>query len=226
MNIWVIGGDSGIGLSCAVTLSPRHHVRATGKNVDVTSRSALVEYSGKMGPFHALVYSAGVSYLEWHDHIDPIMALKSFSVNALGLLRAIRAYKDAMPKWPLEKIVVIGSDAAWTPMRTSSIYCASKAALQSIVLCIARETAADEPKFRINLVAPGKIENTPMTDAVEEQTERIRGWTSQELRAYELSKMPMGRYGHVEEVSEVVRWLLEDAPDYMNGQIITVNGGR
>ena len=210
-DVWIVGAEGGIGRFCCGYLHPH---RMFTNYIDVTlSVEEIMKQLGDYEP-SVLVYAAGVNHLDWSDRIDPERMLYVYNVNVVGLLRCIQA----APK--LSTVVVIGSDAARRPMRTSAAYNASKAAVEAAVKCIARE----RPELRINVVAPGLIEGTAMTQYVYKRTAQLR--PGFDLGSYMTDGIPAGRAGTVREVAEVVEWLVNKAPDYLTGSVIEVNGGR
>lgn len=184
---------------------------------DVSEKISIDRYIGSFTEdMHALVYAAGANYLDWSQDIDTMDRMRYlYDVNCIGLIRCLQLRPE------IEKCVVIGSDAATRPMRTSVAYNASKAALNAAVKCIARERARE---LQINIVSPGLISEGQMTAYVYDRTKELR--PDLDLESYMLGGIPMGRPGYAVEVAEVVRWLLEDAPAYLNGSIIEVNGAR
>jgi NAD(P)-dependent dehydrogenase (short-subunit alcohol dehydrogenase family) len=222
MRIWVVGGTSGIGAACASILeSAGHSVEISGRKTDVRSAKLLAAFADERGPFDGLVYSAGVNYLAWVEDLDCKEAAELYDVNVLGLIRAIQSLGNSDRS--LHRIVVVGSDAAWRPMRTSLAYCASKAALHMAALCIARELAAEG--FAINVVAPGLVWGTEMTEYVIERTTQVRGWTREGIEDYMVGQIPLARPADPVEVAMVVRDVIE-SPPYLNGAVIPVNGAR
>jgi NAD(P)-dependent dehydrogenase (short-subunit alcohol dehydrogenase family) len=218
VKVWVIGGTSGIGEACAKLLgNAGYPVAATGSEIDVRDGKLLATYAETRGPFYGIIYSAGVNHLQWSEKLIPSAAADVYDVNVLGLVRALQASPE------VERVVVIGSDAAWRPMRTSLAYNASKAALHAAVQCIARERA--HGSFCINVVAPGLTHPTEMTDYVLSRTRETRGWEPREAWDYMIAGIPLGRPATPVEVAQVVRDVFE-APPYLNGAIIPVNGGR
>lgn len=216
MKIWIAGSDGGIGSACvdAMRKHPGNIVWAMDGSYDVGDGENIVKFLGPNEP-EALVYAVGTSYLEWSDKVLWSEVLRVFDVNVVGLLRCLQLATT------VKKCVVIGSDAATRPMRTSVAYNASKAALHAAVKVIARERAET---LQINVVAPGLIAPTGMTDYVYDRTKELRPGFS--LQEYMTDQIPAGRSGQPSEVAQVVKWLLESAPDYLNGAIIDVNGAR
>ena len=86
-------------------------------------------------------------------------------------------------------------------------YCASKAALESLVKGLAKALA---PAVRVNGIAPGPIEPPPWYDAEDQQ------------RAADLTLLK--RWGGVEAISKAARFL--NGHDFITGEILRVDGGR
>lgn len=211
-DVWIVGATGGIGRFCKEYLS--HH-RMLTNYCDVARAHMIREGLGSYKP-EMLVYAAGINHLAWSRDLNPLDMMAVYDVNVVGVLRCLQAAPT------LKRVVVIGSDAAVRPMRTSVAYNASKAALEAMVKCIARERA--EEGFVINIVAPGLIEGTEMTMDVYRQTAELR--PDLDLEQYMVSGIPAGRAGNAREIARVVKWLVDDAPDYLNGSVITVNGAR
>jgi NAD(P)-dependent dehydrogenase (short-subunit alcohol dehydrogenase family) len=92
-------------------------------------------------------------------------------------------------------------------------YAASKGAIDSFTLGLAREVAGEG--IRVNAVAPGLIETEIHASAGEPgRVERLKGG------------VPMGRGGHPDEVARAVLWLLSAEASYITGTVVDVSGGR
>ena len=221
--IWVVGGTSGIGKACAnLARELKHNVIDTGREVDVRDQSSMLAFLGRKrefkGPVSHLIYSAGINRLEWSMEVSSEEMLNLYHVNVVGLINVLQFLPS------VQRVVVIGSDAAWREMRTSVAYCASKAALHQAVRVIARERASED--FAINVVAPGITEPTGMQRYIDDTVPKIRKWSKVSARQYEESQIPMKRRAGVREVAEVVMSTLLMPTPYLNGAIIPVNGGR
>lgn len=218
MRVWVAGGTSGIGAAVVKkinVINAHHSAIGTGIN-DYNVRT--LDCHHEPIACDALVYSVGINKLNWAAHQGADEMLDMMNVNVVGLLRCIHFAKITPES---EKpIVVVGSDAAWRPMRTSVAYCASKAALHAMVGVLAREG------YWINAVAPGMTEGTKMTEYIDKRVPEVRGWTDEQAREYELSQSVIGRRVTVEEVADTIRWLLFRSPRALTGTIVPVNGGR
>ncbi|WP_083203841.1 SDR family NAD(P)-dependent oxidoreductase [Ensifer adhaerens] len=110
-------------------------------------------------------------------------------------------------------VVNIASIAGKTGEEGLAVYCASKAAVIGLTQALALEFG-DEVRF--NAVCPGQIE-TRMMDKI----------MSDALRKKQLElRIPANRFGGPQEVADVVAWLLSDQSTYVNGTVVTVDGGE
>ena len=161
------------------------------------------------GPIHALVNNAGIhddapmagmSNEQWHRVID---------VSLHGFFHVTQPLLLPMARARFGRIVSISSVAAQLGNRGQTNYAAAKAALHGASKSLAREMASRG--ITVNVVAPGVIEGR-MADAAF-PPERIR------------EVVPAQRAGKPQEVAALVAFLCSDAAGYINGQVISVNGG-
>ena len=90
-------------------------------------------------------------------------------------------------------------------------YAASKAGIIGLTKSLAKEVASRN--ITVNAIAPGFIE-TPMTEVL-----------SEEVRSTILKQIPVGRFGKVEDVAHCALFLASEQANYINGQVIQVDGG-
>jgi len=224
-NVLVLGGSSpsSIGEAICYRLGYLGHAVSspTPEYLDVLDESGNVLEAITDCQPEAVVYSVGINELEWswaleRDSFDRIM-----SVNVWGFINVLKALQTTGNPY---SVLAITSDAARRPMRTSMAYCASKAALDQVIRVASRELAAEG--WRINGLAPGKVEGTAMTRYVDERVLQIRGWSKERAEAYERSSSPINRSVTPEEVAVVACDVLLSSAQAWTGDIITVNGGR
>jgi 3-oxoacyl-[acyl-carrier protein] reductase len=112
-------------------------------------------------------------------------------------------------------IINVSSCVGETGNAFQAVYSATKAGLAALSKSLAREVSAlsEEHTIRILSIAPGFIE-TEMTDSVPEK-----------FRQEYLKAIPANRFGNVNEVADVVAFLLSDKASYINGTNININGG-
>jgi NAD(P)-dependent dehydrogenase (short-subunit alcohol dehydrogenase family) len=221
MSVLVIGGGSGIGAAVVKALPEAClYVAPSKQTFDVRDRELTFLTNKACEEVTELVYCAGTNRLQNLDAIHNLDFLDILAVNVVGftnVLSWLLRYNA-----PLKSVVAVSSDAAVRPMRGSTMYCASKAALDMAVRTAARELA---PKVRVNAVAPGMTSGTKMTEYIDAYVPAFRGWTPEQAREYEQSGIPMGRRADPEEVADLIISVLF-GPEYLTGAIIPINGGR
>lgn len=150
------------------------------------------------------------------DQAEAAVLQRSFAVNAIAPFLCAREALARMSRRQGGRggrIVNISSIGARTGSAGDFVdYAASKAALDTFTLGLAREVATEG--VQVNGVAPGLVATDIHARAGDpSRLDRIA------------AAVPMGRAGRPEEIAEVVVWLLLDAPDYLHGASIPVSGG-
>ncbi len=180
-------------------------IGVTGSNQSVDDLKRLVDQvMERWGRIDALVNSAG------HGPRAPILELtdedwhRGLDVYLLGAVRAVRLVVPIMQQQKSGAIVNISTFAAFEPdpvFPTSGVF---RSGLAAFVKLVSDAYAADN--IRINNVLPGFIDSLP-------EKEQFR------------SRIPMQRYGRVEEVAELIALLASDRAGYITGQNIRIDGG-
>ena len=233
----ITGGASGIGLAVAsriiaeggqVTLwdvdqakldaaQAKFGPKARAKHVDITNPEevgrAAKDAEAAMGHIDILVCSAGVAGLN-ADVVDyPIDEWKRvFDTNINGLFYCNRYVGPLMKARGYGRIVNISSVAGKEGNPRASAYSASEAAVIGFTKSLGKELAKDG--VTVNAVAPAVIE-TPMLGKVD--AAHI---------AYMRSKIPMERFGTVEEVAALICWLASRECSFSTGAVFDLSGGR
>ncbi len=171
-----------------------------------------------LGPLTALVANAGITgTISRLEDADPAAIARVVDVNVTGALLCMREAVRRMSTRNGGKggaIVGISSAAVTLGSPGEFVwYAASKAAIDTMVLGLGREVAAEG--IRVNAVAPALIDTEIHAAAgAPDRVERMA------------PGIPMGRAGTPEEVAEAVLFLLSDAAGYITGEVIRVGGGR
>ncbi|MBN9539690.1 MAG: 3-oxoacyl-ACP reductase FabG [Reyranella sp.] len=232
----VTGGARGIGLACAakiaagggrVALWDRDLDRAkqsasalTGAiavAVDVTSEEsiaqALATTEKDLAPPDILVASAGITGPNTTVVTYPVDAWKQvIDINLTGVFLCNRAVATGMAKRGWGRIVNIASVAGKEGNPNASAYSASKAGVIGLTKSLGKELATTG--VLVNCVAPAVV-----------KTELFSQMTEQHIQ-YMLSKIPMNRFGEVEEVAEMVAWLASPLCTFATGAAFDLSGGR
>lgn len=153
-----------------------------------------------------LVNCAGINRIGWLQDFAESDWDDVMDVNAKGIfmmtktcLGALRARKGT--------VLNIVSNAAHMPMRCSAAYNASKGAALILTKQLARELSPDITVFS---VSPNKLAGTRMSDSIDEQVVKTRGWTPEQARAYQLASLLTGEETPVAAVAEFIGFLLQD----------------
>jgi len=183
---------------------------------DADCRRVAKAVLGKWGRIDALVNNAGTTKFVRHDDLEGLSAddiLGIFRVNFVGPWQMIRACAPAL-KEARGSIVNVSSVAAVLGTGSSVAYAASKAALETMSMSLARVLG---PEIRVNVVAPGFVK-TAWQVAAHGQA------GADELEQKYASVVPLRTAPQAEDVAETVAWLVEGARR-ITGDIIYVDGG-
>ena len=183
--------------------------------LDVCDRAAidaLVEaVSGKYARIDILVNNAGITRDGLLMNMDDEQFEEVLTTNLRSAFWLTRAVSRLMVRQRYGRIVNIGSVSGVMGNAGQANYAASKAGLIGFSKAVAKELG--RRKITCNVVAPGFI-TTDMTAAL---PEKIKEAVAQ--------LVPLGRFGEVQEVAEVVSFLAGDEASYITGQVLLVDGG-
>src|SRR3984885_12759130 len=241
--VLVTGGGSGIGAAVA------RRMAAAGFSVCVSGRrlEALEEGAGAIG---GLAVAADVSEpsgaaraveacVERFGRLDALVissgagaggavldqTLERWNrVVATNLTGAFLVCQAALPPLISARgaIVTVSSLAGLRADPASVAYCSSKAGLIMLTQCIALDYGP--VGVRANCVCPGWV-RTAMADAAMDELADLRGVDREGAYSLATSHVPARRAGSPEEVAELVAWLASPASSYVNGAVITADGG-
>jgi NAD(P)-dependent dehydrogenase (short-subunit alcohol dehydrogenase family) len=180
----------------------------------------FAEIDKRFGRLDALVNNAGVGFTQGRlDSTKPEDMVATFEVNVFGLFYCLQEAVRRMSTRHGGKggsIVNVSSAAARNGGPGAYIdYAGSKAAVDVITTGLAKEVGGEG--IRVNAVRPGVTE----TDMIQYSRDIGPRWLDQIVKM-----MPMGRIGHVREISHCILWLLSEEASYVTGSIIDASGGR
>ena len=233
----VTGGASGIGLDVAARLAVEGArvclwdlkedtlAQAKAQSGAAETRALDVADSGQVmrameesvaalgGKLDVLVCSAGITGPNVTVRDYPIDAWQRvIDVNLTGLFYCNQAAVPAMERGGYGRIVNIASIAGKEGNPNASAYSASKAGVIGFTKSLGKELARSE--IRVNCVTPAAV-RTAIFDQM-----------SQQHIEYMLSKIPLGRFGGIDEVTALVCWLASEECSFSTGAVFDVSGGR
>lgn len=175
--------------------------------VDVT-----VEKYGKIDYFfnNAGISGSGAYFL--NSTVEEINQI--VGINLLGALYGVRFVAEVMLKNGGGSIVNTASSAGVIGQDSVVTYSATKHGIVGLTKSMVAEYAKDG--LRVNAIAPGPTE-TPMVKAFYE--------ANPEMKANATNGIPQKRLGKPEEVAELVTFLLTSKAEYINGEVISIDGG-
>jgi len=163
------------------------------------------------GKLDVLVNNAGVAVFEMVADMTEDAFHKQFDVNVLGYFLAIReALKHFSPAGG--SIINISSILSTDPYLASSVYAATKGAVDTMTFALARELGARG--IRVNSILPGHT-NTPATDG------NFAGEFGEKL----VAGTPLGRFGEPEDIAPVAVFLASEDSHWVTGESIRAAGG-
>lgn len=179
------------------------------------ARMLLVEHLWREQPIDIWVNNAGVDVLTGEGADWPFgeKLQRLWEVDVLGTVELSRAVGARMKERGQGTIINIGWDQAETGMEGESgeMFAVIKGGIMNFTRSLAKSLA---PAVRVNCIAPGWIRTAWGEEAPDYWQERAKG------------ESLLGRWGEVEDIAHVARFLASDAASFVNGQIIAVNGGR
>ena len=191
--------------------------RARAVEMDVTNAKSIAKAAKEVSKLDILVNNAGIGLVgnieatneEDFDRVMHVNVYSLFLVTKVLISRLLETRGS---------IVNIGSIAGQVGVKQRFAYCASKGA----VLAMTRQIAVDYPQqLRCNCIAPGTVQ----TPFVEGYLEKYHSHEKDKIREELRQRQPVGRLGTPEDVAGLVRYLCSKEADFMQGAVISLDGG-
>lgn len=183
-------------------------------NTDLSREEGVKEARDAIGQFFGtpdiLINNAGVSLERLFQDSSEEEYSKLLHTNISSYVRLTKALLPGMIRRRSGRILNISSVWGQRGASMEVEYSLTKGAVDAFTKALARELAPSE--ISVNAVAPGLI-----------RTRMNAGYSKEEMKALE-EEIPAGRAGEPEEVAELL-FLLAEAPVYLTGQVIRIDGG-
>ena len=185
--------------------------------VDVSNAArvdaAAIETASGLGRIDALVCSAGITGPNTNTWEYPVDAWRQvIDVNLNGVFYCNHAIVPLMLKRDYGRIVNIASVAGKEGNPNAPAYSASKAGVIGLTKSLGKELA--KTGIRVNCITPAAVRTAIFDQMTPAHIE------------FMLSKIPLGRFGHVEEIAALVAWLCTEDCSFSTGAVFDLSGGR
>lgn len=221
-NILLIGGSTGIGYELSQKLKEDNNLfistRDQGKfndpNIKTHELDLDKEFETDWLPDHldGFVYLPGTINLRPFKGLKPSVFLDDFNINVMGCVKILQKVLPKIQAAESPSIVMFSTVAVKIGMPFHSSVSSSKGAIEGLTRSLAAEFA---PKIRVNSIAPS-ILDTPLSEKFLNSETKLEN---------SRNRHPLKEIGSPKDISEIVKFLLEDNSKWMTGQIIPFDGG-
>lgn len=223
----VTGAATGIGAATADALEqqgltvarnhlPGQTVPGYSAPADVSDAGAVngmvARIGADLGPVSVLVCNAAYMVMGAVEDVGPEDFWRVLDTNLTGSFNCIRACAPGMTAARFGRIVNIASGWGVTGWPRASAYSASKAGVISLTKSLGKEVA--RTGIRVNCVTPAAVKTGMFNQMTQAHID------------FMLSKIPMGRFGQVEEIASLVAWLCTEECSFSTGAVFDLSGGR
>jgi 2-dehydro-3-deoxy-L-rhamnonate dehydrogenase (NAD+) len=233
----ITGGASGIGLGVATRLAAEGASvclwdldqgalnaatealgpKSIGVKVNIAEwgevERATTEAVERLGGIDVLVASAGITGPNttlWEYPVDAWRQVIDVNVN--GMFHCNRAVVPHMLSGGYGRIVNVASVAGKEGNPNASAYSTSKAAVIGLTKSLGKELAKNN--ITVNAITPAAVHTA------------IFNQMSQQHIDFMLSKIPMGRFGQVDEITSLICWMASEECSFTTGSVFDASGGR
>ncbi|QQK80191.1 SDR family oxidoreductase [Salicibibacter cibi] len=168
-------------------------------------------FAGVHHPVDHLVLANGQAYYGLFTEMEDRELMDIFTLNVTAPMRVVKHFLPPMISRKYGRIVAISSIWGDVGAALEVVYSAAKGGLNQFVRALAKEVAPSN--VTVNGVAPGVVD-----------TKMMNAFSSEE-KAELQAAIPAGRFGTAEEVAGACSYLLGPEASYINGHVLSVNGG-
>ena len=184
---------------------------------EAAARVAVHEARERLGGLDVLVNAHGIEGPTAPlETLDPPDVRRTFDVNVMSLFWLCGAAAEIFKAAGGGRIVNLASGAGLAGGAFTGVYHASKHAVVGLTRSLALELGP--AGIVVNAVCPGFVES-PMVDRI------LSALGDMNLPTEYAHMVPLGRYADADEVAETVRYLACEAPEYMTGACLVLDGG-
>lgn len=186
---------------------------------DSDCKNLIAETLSAFGQLDVLINNAGATKFVGANDLDGLSRddfERLTAINVAGTYQMIRAARSALEQSAIASVVNVSSQSGMSGIGSSIAYAASKGALNTMTLSLARTLA---PRIRVNAVCPGFVD-TPWHSKADQMTEeRLDAFRSRMTET-----APLQRLTTAEDVAETIGWFATGGRA-VTGHLLTVDSG-
>jgi 2-keto-3-deoxy-L-fuconate dehydrogenase len=184
---------------------------------DVTNEAGIRDLFAGLDRLDVLVNNAGIGLVGTVEDTELVDFERLMRVNVTGPYLVTRFAMPHLLK-SQGRIVNIGSVAGLIGVKKRFAYCATKGA----VVAMTKQLAVDYPtQIRVNCVCPGTVDSP----FVEGYLEKYHKHEKEKVRLELNARQPIGRLGKPEEIANLALYLASDEAGFVNGSVVSIDGG-
>lgn len=185
---------------------------------DVDCRASVTAAVERWGRLDCLVNNAGMTRFVAAGDLDGIRAddfQRIYNVNVVGVFQMARAAAPLLRRSKRASIVNVSSHSGMTGLGSSIAYAASKGALNTLTLSLARTLA---PEIRVNALCPGFVDTNWVRRTTDEAGYRV-------FKGHVETMTPLRSMVQPDDVAEAALWLIEGGRA-ITGDLLVIDGGN
>ena len=198
----------------SIFICTRNQDKFNHPNIKTNELDLDKEFETDWLPEHldGFIYLPGTINLRPFKGLKPSVFIEDFNINVMGCIKILQKVLPKIQAAENPSIVMFSTVAVKIGMPFHSSVSSSKGAIEGLTRSLAAEFA---PKIRVNAIAPS-ILDTPLAEKFLNSETKLEN---------SRNRHPMKEIGSPKDISEVVKFLLEDNSKWMTGQIIPFDGG-
>ncbi len=186
---------------------------------DDDCRRIASQVMAKWGRIDILVNNAGATVFADHANLDGLTSddfVRIYKINVVGAFQMIRACTPHLRASGFGRVVNVSSVAGVLGVGSSVAYAASKGALNTMTLSLARALA---PEIRVNAVCPGFVGTRWFSD-------RFDADTYARIVEHNKQSTPLQRAGTPEDIADAVAFFCGEGAKHITGELLLADAGH